>query len=225
MSFPETDAVWPKNKVFWSGFPVRKSFIQARERYEKASKADQSFTILVFGGSQGAKRINREFLGAMGLFSFAEKSEVAVIHITGNDDVQAFRKAYEHLGICAEVSQYSEQIAELFSRADLVVARSGAGTVFELVTFAKKSILIPYPHAQGHQKNNAEWMVRFGSAMMIEESDLTPERLKDAILDFKNNHFNQQKINNNTSRLRNDEAAETIVQAGWDLICQKKPMN
>jgi UDP-N-acetylglucosamine--N-acetylmuramyl-(pentapeptide) pyrophosphoryl-undecaprenol N-acetylglucosamine transferase len=100
------------------------------------------------------------------------------IHQTGEADYNVVQAAYEKQGIRAEVCAFIDDIAEAFSRADVIVCRAGATSVAELAAAGKASILIPYPSATDqHQLQNARTLERAGGAKVVEQKDLTPQRL------------------------------------------------
>ncbi len=136
---------------------------------QKYEKDPNLTTILVFGGSQGAKFINQIFPKAAKLLSFPFK----VIHLTGKDDSEV---KYSAPSI---VTAFESEMESLYLTADIVVARCGAGTTAELIRYQKPAVVIPYPYAHGHQKKNAE-LLKQGARMLFQE-DATPERLAEEI--------------------------------------------
>ena len=221
VSFPETRASFAQEKVFWSGYPLRSSFWGGINQFPNEQLPSRSFTILVFGGSQGARRLNQVFLKSLEALKAEERTDLAVIHIVGNNDTQGIKETYQKLGIEADVSNFSYRISEQYKRADLVIARAGAGTIFELAALRRAAILIPYPHAYAHQKANAEYLVRRGSAQAIEDGELTDVVLRDTIIQLKNNVRQREELGENIQRLAKREAGQLLTGAGWELICEK----
>jgi UDP-N-acetylglucosamine--N-acetylmuramyl-(pentapeptide) pyrophosphoryl-undecaprenol N-acetylglucosamine transferase len=131
--------------------------------------------LLVFGGSLGARSINHAAVAA-----FAD-APYRVLHVAGRRDFPDLRAPGPHYDLRDYVTPFGEAIAA----ADLAVARAG-GSIFELAQYGVPALLIPYPHATAdHQTANARWMTEGGAAMVLEDSYLTPERLRaevDAIL-------------------------------------------
>lgn len=169
LGFEESGTYYDPRKTECTGIPIRWETIPAR--------AKEKFTLLVLGGSAGAHRINQEIIRALGSLN-ALREEIRIIHQTGKNDETWARDAYRELGFGSEVSAFFSDMAEVYSRADLVVCRSGAGTLAELTAYGLPSILIPYPFAAGdHQKMNAERLVQKQAARMIPERDLTHDRL------------------------------------------------
>lgn len=136
--------------------------------------------LLVFGGSQGAQRLNSVVPQA--LARVAPESRPQVRHQTGERGLEATRVAYAAAQVEAEVLPFIDDMAEAYAWADLAVCRAGAMTVAELQAAGVGAIFVPLPVAvDDHQTKNAEVMVRSGAALLIQERDLTPERLAEVI--------------------------------------------
>lgn len=135
---------------------------EAREFYKL--KPD-TFTILVFGGSQGAKFINETFCQAAKLLDFPFQ----VIHLTGKEDPSI---SYT-VPSCVKV--FEKQMNYAYAAADMAVCRCGAGTTAELIRFQIPSVLIPYPFAYDHQKKNGEFLQ--SGAKILLQKETTPEKL------------------------------------------------
>jgi UDP-N-acetylglucosamine--N-acetylmuramyl-(pentapeptide) pyrophosphoryl-undecaprenol N-acetylglucosamine transferase len=139
------------------------------------------FTILVFGGSQGAKFINTSFPQAIVKLGRKLKDNLQIIHISGTKDLTAVNEFYQKQNIAAKVFSYYTNMSMVYSAADLVVGRSGAGTINEVCFFAKPVIFIPYAHAGGHQKVNAEFIQEQGAGCIVLEDELAIEHLQQDI--------------------------------------------
>jgi UDP-N-acetylglucosamine--N-acetylmuramyl-(pentapeptide) pyrophosphoryl-undecaprenol N-acetylglucosamine transferase len=136
--------------------------------------------LLVLGGSQGAQRLNAVVPQA--LAQVAPENRPWVRHQTGERGVEAARTAYAEARVEAEVLPFIDDMAAAYAWADLAVCRAGAMTVAELQAAGVGAIFVPFPMAtDDHQTKNAEVMVRNGAAQVIQERDLTPERLAAAI--------------------------------------------
>jgi UDP-N-acetylglucosamine--N-acetylmuramyl-(pentapeptide) pyrophosphoryl-undecaprenol N-acetylglucosamine transferase len=142
-------------------------------------------TFLVFGGSQGAVAIN-ELFGAAAALLAQEKIDFQVLHFVGNKgNHEEIAKHYAKLGITAQVKSFEKQMPYAWKACDFAICRSGAMTIAELMAFEVPSILIPYPHAYDHQSKNAALMVdQVGGAISIQQSELTPKKMRDLIVDF-----------------------------------------
>jgi UDP-N-acetylglucosamine--N-acetylmuramyl-(pentapeptide) pyrophosphoryl-undecaprenol N-acetylglucosamine transferase len=130
----------------------------------------------VVGGSQGAARLNTVLPHA--LARLAGSISVEVRHQAGERWIDAARRAYEAAGVRAEVVPFIADMAESYGWADLVVCRAGALTVSELACAGVGAILVPFPAAvDDHQTHNARYLVNEGAALLIDDRELTAERL------------------------------------------------
>jgi UDP-N-acetylglucosamine--N-acetylmuramyl-(pentapeptide) pyrophosphoryl-undecaprenol N-acetylglucosamine transferase len=132
------------------------------------------FTILVFGGSQGAAFLN-QLVPAMG------KGEWQAIHMAGNEEAATeVRALYCEAGIVAAVKGFESNMGAAYQAADLAICRSGAGTTAELIRYQVPSILIPYPTAaDDHQRHNAEFLTAKGGAVWMAQSEATAARIEE----------------------------------------------
>ncbi len=179
VSIPGTVGL-PEEKTIVTGNPVRAEILAAAEKEVEFPK---ELTLLVLGGSLGAHRINLLMLEVMECF---QKNEVLpsirLIHQTGLADEERVKGGYAAIGIEADVSAFFKDMAELYSRANLVVARAGATTLAELSVMGLPSLLIPYPYAaDDHQAKNGYYYVEGGGAEMYREADLNAKILGAAI--------------------------------------------
>jgi UDP-N-acetylglucosamine--N-acetylmuramyl-(pentapeptide) pyrophosphoryl-undecaprenol N-acetylglucosamine transferase len=139
--------------------------------------------VLVSGGSQGAVAVNELASRALIALAKAEPSlGLAIIHQTGEKDLEATRARYAEAAVPAECHAFIRDMAATYRRADLVIGRAGATTVAELAIAGKPAIFIPYPFAaDNHQELNAREMAEAGAALMFRQADLTAEQLADAL--------------------------------------------
>jgi UDP-N-acetylglucosamine--N-acetylmuramyl-(pentapeptide) pyrophosphoryl-undecaprenol N-acetylglucosamine transferase len=169
VSFKETVKYFPKNRVFFTGNPVRKNIIQSPNHQITKSP---NFRLLVLGGSQGAKCLNRLAGSALKVL-WQSGLHLEIIHQTGKLDVSHVEKFYKDASIPAKVTPFISDIGESYSWADLVICRAGAGTLAELTTLGKPSILIPYPWATDlHQEANARELTEAGAAKYFLEEEI-----------------------------------------------------
>lgn len=140
------------------------------------------FTILVFGGSQGASFLNQAFCEAARLLK-QKGLQFQVIHLTGKEG----KASYEGMDIPVCVKTFEQEMHLAYGAADLVVCRSGAGTVAELIRFQKPAILIPFPYAsEDHQKVNGKYLSEtIGGSRLLLQAEARPERLAEEILGIK----------------------------------------
>jgi UDP-N-acetylglucosamine--N-acetylmuramyl-(pentapeptide) pyrophosphoryl-undecaprenol N-acetylglucosamine transferase len=171
VNFVESLRYFPGNAVV-TGNPVRKEFFRT-----EPSPCEASFTVLIFGGSQGAHAINKAVVEALPHLS-EFRSQIQFIHQTGEKDAEMVRAAYLANGYSADVRPFFDDMVRQFGLAHLVIARSGASALAEIAATARPSILIPFPaSADDHQRRNAEVFARRGASILIDQSILTGERL------------------------------------------------
>jgi UDP-N-acetylglucosamine--N-acetylmuramyl-(pentapeptide) pyrophosphoryl-undecaprenol N-acetylglucosamine transferase len=173
-AFPDT---WPEAlNPETVGNPVRQSVVDLPAPGARMADRQGPCRVLVTGGSQGARTLNRAVPAAVA--SLASSVTLQVRHQAGKNDLETTRDAYSEAGVEAEVTEFIEDMASAYAWADLVVCRSGALTVSELAAAGVASILVPYPHAvDDHQTRNAEVLVEAGAARLVPETELSPERL------------------------------------------------
>jgi len=169
-SYRESSSYFPRSKVVETGNPVRWRTLPA------CAKAD-NFTVLIFGGSGGAHRVNLAVIDALKRLTDVA-SGLSLIHQTGATDFPVVKEAYGDLPFDAEVVPFIEKMDEAYARADLVVCRAGATTIAELTAFGKAAILVPYPYAiYDHQRWNAKALADQGAAEVILDQELSGEKL------------------------------------------------
>jgi len=208
ISFEESRSCFKRREVILTGNPVRQELLLSRP---VRPEGDDNFTVLVVGGSQGAQAINRIVVET--LVCLQERGrKVAVIHQTGTMDYERVVEDYRIRGLEGEISPFIADMAIAYSRADMVVSRAGASTIFELAALGKPSILIPYPHATNrHQEINAGALVREGGAEMMRQEELNAGDLADALTRYMDNRPALQEMGARARHLSRSDAAEAIV--------------
>ena len=173
--FEETCRYFPHCRV--TGVPVRAAF------FSIAAKTDGPPTLLVFGGSQGARAINQAMTTIESLAGLRAKIPgIHIIHQTGQRDYDHVQAAYQRSGISGEVHKFIDDMPGTFRRADLLVCRSGASSVGEITAAGKPAIFVPFPAAaDDHQNVNARALERVGAAVVVEEGNLGAAYLVDTI--------------------------------------------
>jgi UDP-N-acetylglucosamine--N-acetylmuramyl-(pentapeptide) pyrophosphoryl-undecaprenol N-acetylglucosamine transferase len=189
-----------------TGCPVRPEFFAIERR-----AAGKPFRLLVTGGSQGALPINRAFVDAMDLLA-ARKSELRIVHQTGERDYNAVRTAYARREMPAEVAPFLSNMAEQFAWADGIVCRAGAITAAEVAAAGRAAIFIPFGKAtDSHQLRNAQAMSKAGAGRLIAEPQLTGERLAKEIFSLLDNPQETAELGTRARNLAHPEAAREIV--------------
>ena len=133
--------------------------------------------MLVLGGSQGARAINRLMTGVAAQLSDEERQSWQIIHLVGPVDQAMVKAAYDAHQVTSWVSPFLVEMDVAYAQADVVVARAGASPIAELARCGKPAVLIPYPGAGGHQRANAQAVEAVGGGIMIEESEADPQRV------------------------------------------------
>jgi UDP-N-acetylglucosamine--N-acetylmuramyl-(pentapeptide) pyrophosphoryl-undecaprenol N-acetylglucosamine transferase len=161
-----------------TGIPVRDEFFRLEPR--GAQDTAQHPHLLIFGGSQGARVLNQTMPQIL-VQLLAAVPGLTVLHQAGARHAEATQAAFAATGADParwQVAAFLDDMPARFAAADLILARSGAGTVAELAAAGKPAVLIPFPQAaDDHQRKNAEVMTGAGAAVMILEAELTPELL------------------------------------------------
>ncbi len=167
-------------KAVLTGNPVRSSVVVAREVLFDADAL--RLRLLVTGGSQGATVMNSVVPAAVALLPKVMRTRIDVVHQGRAEDAAAVREAYQAAGVSAVVAAYFEDLPAEIARAHVVVARSGASTVAELTVAGRPAVLVPLPSAaDDHQTDNAKAMALRGGAIMVPQSEFTPQRLVEVL--------------------------------------------
>ena len=165
------------------GNPVRADIAALAAPEIRFTGREARSRLLVFGGSQGAQRLNTVLPQALARLAPAQRPQVR--HQAGERGLEAARAAYREAQVEAEVSAFIDDMAQAYAWADFAVCRAGAMTVAELQAAGLGAVFVPFALAtDDHQTKNAEVMVRSGAARIIQERDLTPESLGEAIAEL-----------------------------------------
>jgi UDP-N-acetylglucosamine--N-acetylmuramyl-(pentapeptide) pyrophosphoryl-undecaprenol N-acetylglucosamine transferase len=158
------------------GNPVRRDISALSPPRERFANRSGPMRLLVFGGSQGAARLNA--VVPFALARLAGKVAFDVRHQAGERWLEEGRASYARAGVRADVRPFIDDMAEAYAWADLVICRAGALTVSELAAAGIGAVLVPFPGAvDDHQAHNAQYLVREGAAVVIADRELTAERL------------------------------------------------
>lgn len=173
-AFPGT---WPPSKKLETcGNPVRRDVAGLPAPEARMAGREGPVHLLITGGSQGARALNRLVPEALSKLRPDERPSVR--HQAGKGNEPATAQAYRAAGVEAEVCEFIEDMSAAYGWADLAVSRSGALTVSELAAAGLGAVLVPFPHAvDDHQTRNAEFLADAGAAEILAERDLTAERL------------------------------------------------
>jgi UDP-N-acetylglucosamine--N-acetylmuramyl-(pentapeptide) pyrophosphoryl-undecaprenol N-acetylglucosamine transferase len=214
-----------RHKLRVTGNPVRDVILTTtlKEGLEKLGLKNGRKNLLVFGGSQGSRTINRameEILKRM-----SEFSSLQVIHITGQEHYNNFLKKAGELGIDLDketnylVIPYLTGMEFAYAVADLIVSRAGATGIAEITVRGIPAILIPYPYATGnHQKYNAVNLAECGAAVMIEDRNLTGELLLKTVADLIKDDQRLEKMKRNSRQLGQPDAEARLISLIEELV-------
>ena len=237
-----------KKRVFVSGNPIRREIAESSIHPELDSgPASRIKTVFIFGGSRGARSINRAFLESLpfiqnremdirsseinisrsafgirfilqtGKGEFREIKERLKNYKMQDSDLQSSIFKYSNLQI--NVYPFIQDMARAYREADLVVSRSGATTCAEITAVGLPVLLIPYPYAtEGHQKANAQFLKERGAAEVIQNGELTGERLANTILTLLQDENRLQEMGRRSKSLGRPDAAQRIAERVVKLL-------
>ena len=215
VSFPETAGWFRRDRVRVTGNPIRAAITAAPKR---GRKPGETLTLLVFGGSQGAHRINTAVLEAIPLLGELT-GRLRVIHQTGAADLDMVTAGYHDMGMEADVRPFITDMAEAYGKADLLVCRAGATSIAEITASGKAAVFIPFPFAvNDHQTKNAELLVNRGAAEMIPERELSGEHLSGVIRRLAQSPAVIEEMERKAAELGNVRAAADIVDECIELV-------
>ena len=209
-----------RGKAVLTGNPVRSEFFEIPPKQRDSSQV----TLLVFGGSQGARAINEAMIAALpGLAS--RKEVLRVTHQTGEADYEKVRRGYDSANWSkrTEVKRYIDDMMSEFAKADLIISRAGATTSAELVAAGKAAMMIPFPlAADDHQRKNAEALQAAGAARMILQKELTGERLANEINSLLAAPEKITEMETASRKLARRDAAAATVELMEELVSRSQ---
>jgi UDP-N-acetylglucosamine--N-acetylmuramyl-(pentapeptide) pyrophosphoryl-undecaprenol N-acetylglucosamine transferase len=209
-----------RGKGFVSGNPVRPEFFEPvdTEVDERHRTPPGTVRVLIFGGSQGAHAINMAMVEAAPLLAQSGAPRLAITHQTGKRDLDEVREAYRRAGLDARVEPFLFEMDREMKSADVVVCRAGATTLSELAAAGKAAILIPYPAAaDDHQRKNAEVVRGAGGAEVIDQRELTGERLATTIVQLAADAGRRRAMSAAIRAFARPDAAARIADKVWEL--------
>jgi UDP-N-acetylglucosamine--N-acetylmuramyl-(pentapeptide) pyrophosphoryl-undecaprenol N-acetylglucosamine transferase len=165
-------------KVRFTGNPVRQMVLDAAKTPFPTLGTNDTFKLLVFGGSQGARYFSDAVPPALATLPEAIKSRLHVVQQAREEDLQRVHDAYTAAEIRSDVAAFFPNLPEIMAASHLVIGRAGASSVAELAVIGRPSILVPLPHAlDNDQLHNAMRLADSGGAWCIPQADLSAERL------------------------------------------------
>ena len=180
-SFEETRYYLHRKDLVLTGMPLRRGLAQAASNQPQGQPDPNHLTILVMGGSRGARTLNRLVPKAI-CEAYRLGHKIQVVHLSGKDEKESVLAAYDEAGVPGVVYSFTKDMAKIYAKCDLAICRSGAATCTELSAFGVPALLVPYPYAANdHQTINARSLEKLGAADVVPEQDLSVDWLKDYI--------------------------------------------
>ena len=205
VSFEESEGYFPKEKVYFSGNPIRVF------KELSSQSCQDKFTIFIFGGRQGAHSLNRSMLDALPLLSDI-KDKIQIIHQAGKRDINWVESTYFQNQWKSEVYDFIDDIASVYARSDYVICRAGATSLAELSALKKACLLIPYPFAaHGHQELNARSLEKKNAARVLLDWKLDGQQLSKEIKWAFNHPRELEEMRKNIVQFSHPYAAKAIV--------------
>jgi len=174
-SFGETGGYLRGRRVVYTGNPVRRAVLDMRDNPVNATPR----RVLVMGGSQGARRINRATTACIAEL-LEQHPQLSVAHISGSADFAEVKTRRDELGDATsryQVEEFSDNVAEQIAQSDLVVMRAGGSSLAECSVIGRPMILVPYPHAGDHQRHNAKPYADAGAAVTVNDEEFDGPRM------------------------------------------------
>src|SRR6266699_3609737 len=211
LGFKECAPFFPKARTEFTGTPIRTELkpLDRQVVRQKFGLRHDLTTLLVMGGSQGASGINQAMIKSL---PFLQGASLQVIHLSGARDERLVADNYRRENVPAYVAAFYHRMEEVYSAADLLVARSGAASLAEFAAFSLPSILIPFPYAtDDHQTRNAEIYARAQAAILVKESEVSGELLSRNIRELIQDPQRIEQMAANSSHLAPKDAAGRVA--------------
>jgi UDP-N-acetylglucosamine--N-acetylmuramyl-(pentapeptide) pyrophosphoryl-undecaprenol N-acetylglucosamine transferase len=215
ISFPDSAAYFPEGIAVLTGNPVRRKI--RPEQFLGSAGIRRPFSILIFGGSQGAHRLNQVMVATLPLLRDL-RGKIGILHQTGEKDFQEVRAGYLREGFEAEVQPFIYDMDRAYRMADLVLCRAGATTLFELMATGKPAILVPYPFAANdHQTLNARSLAEAGAAVLVADGELSPEGVNRLFRELSADPGRLKRMSEQALALAKPNAAVEIVNLCYEM--------
>ena len=213
LGFP--DAVMTNRQVLFSGNPVRSEIAQLEAPEKRYAARGGKLRLLVIGGSLGAQALNT--IVPLALKLIPESQRPLVTHQAGTRHLGVLEKNYADANVEGELVTFIENMGARYADCDLVVCRAGALTVAELAAAGVASILIPFPYAvDDHQTSNAKFLSDRDAAVLLPQSELTPERLAELLTGF--TRVKLADMAERARQLAKPDATRIVAEACMEMI-------
>ena len=222
VAYEGMERFFPAEKIVLTGNPVRRNLLECEASAEDAKKAlgidPDKATVLIIGGSLGARTINQSIIGDLHKIG-AVANEVQVVWQSGKIYDEQCREALKQSGVKNVIQMpFISNMDMAYRAADLVVSRAGASSISELQLLGKPSILVPSPNvAEDHQTKNALALANRNAAIMVADAD-APEKLVDTMLATINDPETLSSLGENVERMALLNAAEHIVDEVMKIV-------
>jgi UDP-N-acetylglucosamine--N-acetylmuramyl-(pentapeptide) pyrophosphoryl-undecaprenol N-acetylglucosamine transferase len=196
-----------------TGVPVRKAFFDIKPR-----AADSTPSLLVFGGSQGARAINNAVVAALPMLK-EKLPHLKIVHQTGPKELESVQQGFTQAGVVADVRAFIDDMPQAFAETDLIVCRSGASTVAEITAAGKTAIFIPLPTAaDDHQTKNAEALAKANAGVLTPQPQLSPDKLASAIVELFSDRAKLRAMSENAKRMSHADSAGRVAEIAAGLV-------
>ena len=215
VSFKDSSAMFPKEKVEVTGNMIREEFCKPKEEFPQNNGP---FRILVLGGSQGAHSINMAMVEALQFLS-QQKLDLHITHQTGETDLEMVNMQYKKNHFPADVRPFIDDIEDQYRKASLVICRAGATTLAEVTACGKMSILVPFPHAtHNHQVKNARILEAANAGEIVLDEELSGLRIAKSIIQAMEEPKRLKIMEENSYKLGNRDATEKVRLLCMELL-------
>lgn len=229
VTFPGSgDRVGDPEKAVVTGNPVREGILALDQDAQRSpgrahfGLEQDRLTLLVFGGSQGARSINRAAVASYGRWGGADR--VQILHAAGQRLYPESAAAWERAraqgnGPLVRCVDFIDDMSLAYAAADVVVCRAGATSIAELTALGKPSVVVPYPHAtRDHQLLNGQALAQAGAGRLIEDEDLTAAALVDAVQPWLDDADAMERVAAAARAFGRRDAATNVARLVLDLV-------
>ncbi len=212
LSFEEAAAQLPGVPTVFTGLPLRQSVLDSLAKAHQVKRDKDAFHVLVTGGSQGAKGMNLLVAPVLASLAASDK-HVHIVHQCGVANLDGVKAFYASVADQVEVVPFIEDMGRAYGHADVVIARAGAATCFEIAHCAVPTIFIPLPTAvDDHQTKNAQSIVNCGGAICLNQLQTTPAQFAEVLRALYSDVGMRETMRASFDKLPRLPAAQTLAQ-------------
>lgn len=214
VSFEETKKYFKNKNVVFTGNPLREESLTecCAAAQEKFGLDKEKTTLLVMGGSQGAKSLNDMVSSSLSSLPEDKRKKLQVLHIAGPRNRDAVQETYDKNGVDGKVYGFIRSINKAYSACDLAISRSGAAAIFELAAHGKPMILVPYPHEKNNQCFNARFFAEREAGICVDEKNTDQKELSDLIVELAENPARRKLFSENAKKLIVTDGARRLKE-------------